>query len=92
MNNLFLKAHFDTTNGSKNVILRATHLLTQREILSDVQWLDLSLALTRKVWLGTLLFLKTCCLRTQNDVEGAGPNRYVQEESGRDQEDLQEEY
>ena len=31
----------DMTNGSKNVILRATHLLTQREILSDVQWLDL---------------------------------------------------
>ena len=29
------------TNGSKNVILRATHLLTQREILPDVQWLDL---------------------------------------------------
>ena len=25
-------------------------------------------------------------------VEGAGPNRSVQEESGRDQEDLQEEY
>ena len=29
------------TNGSKNVILRATHLLTQCEILPDVQWLDL---------------------------------------------------
>ena len=41
MNNLFLKAHFDTTNGSKIVILCATRLLTQREILSDVQWLDL---------------------------------------------------
>ena len=32
------------TNGSKNVILRATHLLTQREILPDVQWLDLRVA------------------------------------------------
>ena len=42
MNNLFLRAHFDMTNGSKNVILRATHLLTQREILSNVQWLDLA--------------------------------------------------
>ena len=47
MNNLFLKAHFDTTNGSKNVILRATRLLTQREILSYVQWLDLRTVFTQ---------------------------------------------
>ena len=32
---LFLRA---MTNGSKNIILRATHLLTQRKIQSNVQW------------------------------------------------------
>ena len=30
------------TNGSKIVILRATHLLMQREIPFNVQWLNLS--------------------------------------------------
>ena len=29
------------TDGSKTIILRATHLLTQRDIRPDVQWLNL---------------------------------------------------
>ena len=41
MSNPFLRAHFDMTDGSKNVFLRANRLLTRREIMSDVQWLDL---------------------------------------------------
>ena len=31
----------DRTNGSTIVILRSTHLLTQRKIPSNVQWLNL---------------------------------------------------
>ena len=52
MNNSFqtpsLKPHLDKTNGSKIVILRATHLLTQREIPSNVQWLNLRSRLDRE--------------------------------------------
>ena len=34
------------TDGSKNVFLRVNRLLTRREIMSDVQWLDLCSAWT----------------------------------------------
>ena len=40
---LFLRAHFVVTDGSKTIILRATHLLTQRDIRPDVQWFNLRL-------------------------------------------------
>ena len=37
----FLRPHFAVTDGSKTIILRATHLITQRKIRSIVQWLNL---------------------------------------------------
>ena len=37
----FLRPHFAVTDGSKTIFLRATRLLTQREIRSIVQWLNL---------------------------------------------------